>query len=279
MKVWVRRSLSIAINRAEINAAIYFGLARPSADTVLPLSPLYREEYVKAWIQYDPQEANRLLDGAGLEKRSFDGYRLLPDGRRAEIIVESAGESSEHAEVLALVKDHYRAIGIAIYTRPTQRDLFRKRIYSGQTVMSVWFGKDNATPTPDMSPARYAPVAQDQVQWSDWGLYYETHGKKGVQPSLPAARQLVALVKQWKRTVTTDERARIWHEILAINADQVFSIGIVNGARQPVVTNPHMRNVPERAIFSFEPGSFFGIHMPDTFWLDLPKRAASAKGQ
>lgn len=268
----VRRAFSLAINRSEINAAIYYGLARVSGDTVLPRSPLYREEYAKAWADYDPERANRLLDEAGLHKRGFDGIRRLPDGRRAELIVESAGESSEHADVLALVQDHFRDIGIALFTRPTQRDLFRQRTYSGQTVMTVWWGHNNGIPSPDMSPARYAPTSQDQLQWPDWGHYYETKGTRGEAPDLPAAQKLLDLYKSWKNSRTTAERRRIWHEMLSINADQVFTIGIVNGARQPVATAPSLQNVPEDGVFVFDPGAFFGVYQPDTFWYDDPER-------
>jgi peptide/nickel transport system substrate-binding protein len=48
----------------------------------------------------------------------------------------------------------------------------------------------------------------------------------------------------------------------------VFSIGTVNRSLQPVVANRSLRNVPDRAHFAFEPGGFFGIYMPDTFWFD-----------
>jgi peptide/nickel transport system substrate-binding protein len=44
-----RRAMSLAIDRTEINQVVYFGLANESADTMLPESPLYREEYQKAW--------------------------------------------------------------------------------------------------------------------------------------------------------------------------------------------------------------------------------------
>jgi peptide/nickel transport system substrate-binding protein len=35
---------------------------------------------------------------------------------------------------------------------------------------------------------------------------------------------------------------------------------------QPVVAHQDLRNVPEEAIFNWEPGAQFGIHRPDTFW-------------
>ena len=41
--------------------------------------------------------------------------------------------------------------------------------------------------------------------------------------------------------------------MLAINADQVFTIGIVNAALQPVVVRDNLRNVPAEGIYSFDP--------------------------
>ena len=46
-----RRALSLAIDRREINMAVFFGLGKESADTVLPESPLFKPEFAKAWIE------------------------------------------------------------------------------------------------------------------------------------------------------------------------------------------------------------------------------------
>ena len=51
------------------------------------------------------KKANALLDELGLTKRDDDGMRLLPDGRPLQIIVETAGESTEESDVLELVRD------------------------------------------------------------------------------------------------------------------------------------------------------------------------------
>jgi len=266
----VRRALSLAINRREINTVIFYGLANESANTVLPQSPLFRPEYATAWAQFDIKQANRLLDEAGLAKRDRDGIRLLPDGRRAEIIIETSGEYSEETDVLALVRDTWLKIGIKIYVRPTQRDLFRKRVYAGDTLMSVWNGIDNAVATAEMSPHELAPTSQAQLQWPMWGQYYEEKGKVGVAPDLPAAQQLVKLFNDWLDSSTTEQRTKIWHEMLALNADQVFTIGTVNETKQPIVTAPNLRNVPDKATFNFDPGGYFGRYLPDTFYFGEP---------
>ena len=42
----------------------------------------------------------------------------------------------------------------------------------------------------------------------------------------------------------------------------------MNATKQPVVTAPKLRNVPADGVFAFEPGGYFGVYNPDTFWFD-----------
>ncbi|MFY0613496.1 MAG: ABC transporter substrate-binding protein [Hyphomicrobiaceae bacterium] len=278
--VRMRRALSLGINRAEINAAIFFGLARVSADTVLPRSPLFKQSYAKKWTRFDVAKANQLLDDLGLEKRAYDGIRYLPDGRRAEIILDTAGESTEQTDVLNLIQDSWRRIGIAMFPRPTQRDLFRKRAYSGQSIMSVWSGHNNGLPGPATNPEFLAPISQAQLQWPEWGLHAQTNGKKGVAPELPAVAKLMELLKAWQKSTSEVDQTRIWHAMLEIHSNNLFTIGILNGTKQPVVTAPNLRNVPTNGIFAFNPGAYFGVYNPETFYYAMKTGAAStAKGQ
>jgi len=265
--VRVRRALSLAIDRHEINMAVFYGLGTESADTVLPDSPLYRPEYAAAWISHDPDQANVLLDAAGLAKRDEDGTRFLPDGRRMEITVETPGESTLDSDVLELVTDHWRKVGIALYTRVSQRDIFRSRAMGGRILMSLWYGLDNGVPTADMNPGELAPTMDDQMQWPLWGMYYLSRQTQGVAPDVPEAAELVKLLREWETAASSFERAEIWHQMLAIYTDQVFSIGLINATFQPIVHSARMQNVPEKALYGFDPTCFLGVYMPDTFWM------------
>lgn len=269
-----RRALSLAIHRHELNQVIYYGLGHESANTVLPRSPLYRKRYAEAWADYDPERANALLDDIGLSARDDRGIRLLPDGRPAEIIVDTAGESTETTDVLELIEDTWREVGIKLYARPSQREVFRNRVFSGAAVMSVWSGLVNAIPTAETAPAELAPSSQYQYQWPAWGQYVETDGAAGEPPALPAAQQLVELHEAWTRTESTAAARDIWHEMLAIHAEQVFTIGTVNGVPQPVVVSNALRNVPQEAYYNWEPTAYFGVYRPDTFWFGDARRRA-----
>ena len=262
-----RRALSLAIDRPLINSVLYFGLAIEGNNTVLAESPLYKEQYRTAWAKYDRKAAERLLDEIGL-KKGLDGFRSLPDGRPLEIIVETAGESTEQTDILELIRETWREVGIQLFSKPSQRESFRNRIFSGETVMSVWTGFENGIPTADMSPDMLAPTSQQHLQWPKFGQFFETGGTVGVKPDIPEAVELLKLYEQWRATFDQAERKRIWERMLQIHAEQQFGIGVVSGVPQPVILRVKLRNVPEKGLYNWEPGAFFGIYRPDTFWFE-----------
>jgi len=188
-----------------------------------------------------------------------------------EIIVDTAGESTEETDVLELVRDSWRKLGIALFSRPSVREVFRKRVYSGKSMMTVWSGLNNGIPTSEMSPDELAPTAQEQLQWPMWGQYYENAGKGGEPPALPEVKELVDLYEKWRLSGSPAEREQIWLQILGIHAQQVYTIGIVSQALQPIVMKNRLRNVPAEGLWSWDPGSYFGMYHPDTFWLDAPE--------
>jgi peptide/nickel transport system substrate-binding protein len=267
-----RRALSHAIHRHEINQVVYFGLVQESNNTVLEEGPLYQPEYQNNWIEYDLKHANQLLDELGLAERDDRGVRLLPDGRSLEILIQTAGESTEQTDVLELIHDSWLQAGIKLYSIPSTREVFRNRIFSGDAMMSIWSGIENAIPTAENSPGELAPTSKYQYQWPQWGLYYESSGKSGEAPELTAAQELVHLNDQWARASTHEQRELIWHQILEIHRDQMFTIGIVNHVPHPVVVSNYLHNVPEKGFYDISPGAYFGIYKPDTFWFDEARR-------
>ena len=260
-----RRALSMAIDRSLVNSVMYFGLGIEANNTMLPESPLFRKEDQQLWAGYNRKQAARLLDEIGL-KRGLDGVRRLPDGRPLEIIVETAGESTEQSDILELIRETWREVGIKLFTKPSQREVLRNRVFSGETVMSVWSGLENGIATADMNPEELAPTSQQQLQWPKFGQYYETSGKAGEPPDMPKVKELAALERAWLDSDSHEERRRIWEQMLAIYADQQFVIGVVYAVPQPVVARTTLVNVPETGLYNWDPGAFFGIYHPDTFW-------------
>ncbi|RFB79666.1 ABC transporter substrate-binding protein [Methylovirgula sp. 4M-Z18] len=262
-----RQALSLGIDRQEINDVVYFGLARPVGNSVLPESTLYDRGDAQAYASYDPQRANELLDEIGLTQRDANGVRLLSDGRPLQIVVETDGDSTTE-DVMQLVIDKWHALGVHAYTHLSPPQVFRMRAWSGEALMSVGRGWDVGLPSSIMPPNELSPDSDAEFQWPKWGQYVESSGAEGDAPDLPEVKKLVALRSRWRLSSSHEERRQIWQDMLKINAEQVYLIGIVNGAEQPVVVSDRLQNVPRHAIYSFAPNAFFGVYMPDTFWFN-----------
>lgn len=263
-----RRALSLAIDRRIINRSLYFGLASASGVSALPASPLYDAETAGAWARYDVDAANALLDEMGFTQRRGDGVRRRPDGTPLEIIVKIPGDRREVADALTLVGEDWRRIGVKLILRPLSVDILRDQVYSGRAMMSVWYGWNNGLPTPDTAPDYVAPCFQEEFCWPKWGQHHQTGGEAGEAPDLPAAVRLMDMAESWTRAADTGERAQIWREMLALHADSVFAIGLVNQTPQPVVVSNRLRNVPPEGVWAWDPGAHFGVHRMDLFFID-----------
>ncbi len=259
-----RRALSLSIDREELNQQFFFGLGNVSANTVMPSSPLYEDEFANAWIEYDVDDANEMLDEMGL-KMGPDGVRILPDGRPAEIVMEGAG-NSEETDIAELLKGYWKEIGIRIFNRNIPIENLRRRNLSGETLLTLGVGLDLGLAVADLAPNELAPTSQAQANWPKWGNYFDSNKVSGEAPDLPEVTQLMDLFAQWSVSSSTEEREEIWGTMLGIYTDQVFTIGIVNGVMQPIVYRSKLKNIPSEGVFTFAPTAYFGTYYMDSFY-------------
>ncbi|SEA10741.1 ABC transporter substrate-binding protein [Rubrimonas cliftonensis] len=264
-----RRALSLGVDRAAINKTLFFGLARPAAMAALPQSPFYDAAQAAAWASHDPVAANALLDAMGLA-RGGDGVRLLPDGRPLEVVAETAGERREEIDALELIADMWRELGVKLIYRSLDRDILRNKAYAGEAMMPVWFGWNLGVIIADSAPDEATPVDQAVFTWPKWGQHYQTRGAAGEPVDMPAAERLLALRDAWAGAPSLEGRAAAWREILSIHADEVFAIGVVASAPQPVAVNARLRNFPAKAVYAWEPGAHFGVHRIDEVFFAEP---------
>lgn len=107
-----RQALSLAINREEMNEVLFHGLGVPLQATVSPKSSFYEEEFARAYAEYDPPEANALLDEMGLDKRDAEGYRLRKDGERLSVVIEWCNWYD--SSIFELTKEYWEAVGVEV---------------------------------------------------------------------------------------------------------------------------------------------------------------------
>jgi peptide/nickel transport system substrate-binding protein len=155
----VRIAISYAMNRDEVNELIYNGLLTPRQYSPLSVSPNYYPKLSDAYIEYDPDKANELLDAAGYDKRDADGFRLWKDGSGPiSFIIEGTAEPGSAGEDEALLMVKYLGeVGIKAayitsnvhFTLSTTKPTKLKRLRGAATVRwSLW------RPAPRSSVAR-----------------------------------------------------------------------------------------------------------------------------
>src|SRR5262245_50856634 len=134
------KALSMAIDRDEINQSLFFGTAHMGQLAPLPSSKYYKEEYGTAWANFDKDQANKLLDEMGLDKKNDQGIRLRKDGKPLTYLIEQAGlrVGPLTPKASELVASYWRDLGIDASTKEVDTNLLDTRLNNGLVQCTVW---------------------------------------------------------------------------------------------------------------------------------------------
>jgi len=254
-----RKALSLAINREEINETCYFGLAFPRQATVLPDTSYYKEEWGKAYAQYDPDEAKRLLDEAGLTKRDKDGFRLRSDGKTLLLLVEYCPETHPMAtSTLELVKEYWENVGLKVMLKPLGKTLFTQRYRSANHGILAGPSDclDEITNITDWNLLGGATSCG--YAWLTWlrakqeirmGRRTLKDYEGGVLPGEEPPEEIKKL-DEWIRLrqqveFGSEKYMELSRKIHSFNAEKIFVIGTVGMAPVPYITKKNIGNVPK----------------------------------
>lgn len=218
-----RKALSLAINRKEILETIYHGFGKPTS-----------------WIpnEYNPAEANRLLDEMGLKKRSPEGWRLGPDGKPFTINFETIGIwEPDMIPVNELVLEYWKKIGINATLKQVDPTLWQQRGREANVLQAsvLWGAHDKGW----------------QLGWSLdfgsvlWEQWYNTGGKQGEKP--PAWYiSLKDLYQKTKKAAIpgSPEYKEAERKIKAIEYKYIPAIYITEEVKYPVIASARLGNVP-----------------------------------
>ncbi len=239
-----RQALSLAINREEINQVVFLGLGVPRQVTVFPASKHYEEKFAKAYTEYNPKEANRLLDEMGLIWDKDQKWRLQPDGRKLAIVCHYVEAEAPVEAVSELVEHYWEAIGIDLaLKRATWTDMGALMAANGLEMSSFYAWA--------MDPAEYEigtggmPVKMGYGWGLDWWTWLVSEGKEGEEPPTEVRRIYQSWLKQ-KTAANEKEKASLIKDILQLNAENLWVIGTVGMGPRPIIVKNNLRNVPEK---------------------------------
>lgn len=240
-----RKALSHALDRESLNEANYYGLGEPRQLAPPPVSAWYVEEYEKAYIEFDQDKANRLLDDMGLKHRNSAGTRLRPDGRPLSIYLEMSSTGSSMSQMFEMIAADWTDVGVQTKVKMSARQLFSQRRNSRLFDVAMWGGAGEIIPVLD--PRWFIPYSSASHFGLDYAQWYRTGGRKGEEPPAPMRRAL-DLFGELKRTMDEEEQIRLFKEIIEINRQHLWAIGGVGAVPQIFIVKNSFRNVPEVAV-------------------------------
>jgi len=275
---WVQ-ALSVAIDRAEVNETLYYGMARVGQIAPMPTSKYYKSAYGEAWAQYDPDLANQLLDSIALDKRDSEGFRLRPDGQRLTYMIEHCGirVGESTGKYTEMVTTYWRDIGIEATTKEITQALYNERMTGNLVQCGIWHS-DRCTdmllhiqpewfiPTGDAAQGTCAPA------WVAWFNAADRTAPELIQPP-DEIKALYGYFDQMTSVVSEDERVSWGQKIFDYLAEKPLEIGLVLECPTPLLFNKNLRNLPRpKSVVGWDT---YGLstYFPEAFYFEGGQRA------
>ena len=257
----VRQALSVAVDRELIIELTQSGLGKPIQAAPVSGSQYYVPELSEHWVEYDPDLANELLDGAGLTERDAQGFRLRPDGQRFSLIVEA--NDASYAKTLELLTENFAEVGIEMLPRVIDRTQWDNNRANNDFQMQ-WVPYDRMT---------YVPADPRRLMGSDsfanqYYVWYTTEGESGIEP--PAdhpIRQIFDLWDQASQSSSVEDADGYVAQMVKIFAESGWVIGVYGEGPVVNVVSNKMQNVQPDLV---QDDIFRGVGLARTqqFWLD-----------
>lgn len=229
-------AMSLALDREEINEVLFFGEGTPRQYTVHPSASFYEERWGEAYAEYDPDEANRLLDEMGLDKRDSDGFRLRPDGETLAIMIEGYVSAMP---MLPLIKEYWDDVGVKTDFKEDDIGLFITRLVNSELDVVPWVGDRM---TEGMWYALRLSLWDNFFYARSWNDWLQSGGENGEEPP-EEIKHMFEVANNWRVTNPgSEEYMRLAKEQLDFFSEHLYVIGTVGMPPVAVYIKNNLKN-------------------------------------
>jgi len=259
-----RAALSMGIERDEINEVFFLGLGEVGGLCAGWDDPNDPGHYIgEHYVEFNPDEANELLDSIGLDQKDSDGMRLMPGTGEKIVVTHSvavaAFEDYEGIDsmVIEMWKKH---LGIDGKLDAQERSLWSSRRDNNETHLNSWesSGRAGAIITPNhlgvVGGGGFIAVGASNDHrdngtiadgWiGEWQKLYEEAKSDGSKYS------------------------ENLQKVVELNCNNVNPITtVMNKPTYTAIIKKNVRNVPNPLPFSYH-AQTSGNGFPETWWLE-----------
>lgn len=271
----VRIALSLAINRQEMNDLIFNGTAKPRQYSPLEESPQFYEKLSNAYIEYDPEKANQMLDAAGYDKKDAEGFRLWKDGSGTlSFTIESIYQTGDPFEDAAqTVVKYFAAVGVKSAYKAVERALYTEH-YNANEIESAFWGGDRSL-LPLTAPLIFLGTTIDRPWAAAWGIW-RNNPSDPVAQEPPADHWIKKIWSTWDTLAAEpDEQKRnqLFTQILDIWAEELPMIGVLGQLPQPLIAKNGLKGVVDKFPIDDPTKDEHFVNSQTFFWDDPSKHA------
>ena len=245
----VRIAMSLAMNRQEMNDLVWNGMLTPRQYSPLSLSPQYYEPASIAYIEYDPDRANELLDAAGYDTKDANGIRMWKDksGPITFTIEGIAATGTPDDDTIQLAVKYLKEIGLETAYKSLERSLFTEHYEANEIQAGFWGG--DRTVLPLVPEAIIFRGVQPDRPWSPAYAIYKNLGPDAANAEEPPAGSFVAKIWEiWDQIAVepdADKQTELFKGILDIWAEEVPMIGLLGEIPAPAIVKNGFINFVE----------------------------------
>ena len=268
----VRIALSVAVDRVSINELVWDGLMTPRQYSPLESSAQAYPKQANAWIEYDPDLANQLLDDAGYAEKDNDGFRLWNDGsgETLSFIIEGTAQpgTTDEDTVQEVIK-YFTAVGVKATYKGFERSLYEEH-HGANEIEAAWWGGDR-TVVPLVNPTIWTCEQPDRPWAAGWAHWRNSGGTSpaGVEP--PAGHWVWTIWEIWdaiKIEPDADKQTAMFYQILDIWAEELPMIGYLGERPAPIIVKNGVRNYLPGFPLDDTTGDEHLLHTETYFWED-----------
>ncbi|MEO0681379.1 MAG: ABC transporter substrate-binding protein [Pseudomonadota bacterium] len=248
-----REAMSVAINRDELNEAVFFGLGAPKQYNAFSPSPAFMDPSLETYATaYDPARAAALLDEIGMVDTDGDGFRELPGGEKIVLNLQFATQGIA-TEVVEFVGQNWADAGVQTTVKEVTPDEYRSAQSANQLDVGMW-AKGQPVAIVLGNNELFVPPFENYfghrtgMKWAEW---VESGGSAGVEPPAEVMAMMDDINAFQAAAPGSDASGEIGARLAEAMTKQLFFIGTVQ-APNPIVHRNALVNVTEFQTWSYE---------------------------
>ncbi|MFR8002209.1 MAG: ABC transporter substrate-binding protein [Hydrogeniiclostridium sp.] len=259
-----RQAMSYALDRKTMNETLYYGKGDIRQATAASNTSFMKEEFENAYVEYDVDKANALLDECGYKWNSSHTNRIMPNGKEFNLVLETIEEFAPTAEMAC---EYWTAVGVKVTLNQEERTYYEERGDANQRQMQA-FTLDSVGETflrssafSSLNPGRLGGPLTFMQAYRD---YWDSKGAEGEKPPEDIQQLYDDCLKFSTLSPDDEEYAKLGESILKRISDNCWYIGTAVSPRMVLISN-RLGNTPTEGTFANDYG-FWKPYRGDTWY-------------